>query len=49
MKFKIKIKGFNWGDYQQIVSESTDFKKFDDVLRMVISGRTRQRKRLINY
>ena len=49
MVFKIKTKTFNWGDYKQIVAEATDFKKFDDVLRMVISGRTKQRQKLTNY
>ncbi len=49
IKFNLKTSGFNWGNYKQIVSEATDFKKFDDVLRMVISGKTRQRKKLINY
>jgi hypothetical protein len=49
MTFNIKTGTFNWGDYKQIVSEATDFKKFDDVLRMVISGRTRQRQKLTNY
>jgi hypothetical protein len=49
MQFNIKIDGFNWGDYKQIVSESTDFKKFDDALRMVISGTTKQRQKLTDY
>ncbi len=49
MRFNIKIAGFNWGDYKQIVSETTDFKKFDDCLRMVISGKIKQRQRLISY
>ena len=49
MRFKIKTGTFNWGDYKQIVTESTDFKKFDDMLRMVVSGKTRQRKKLIDY
>jgi len=48
MRFNIKLGGFNWGDYKQIVTESTDFKKFDDILRMVISGNSRQRDRLID-
>jgi len=47
--FNIKIGTLNWGDYKQIVSESTDFKKFDDVLRMVVSGKTKQREKLIEY
>lgn len=49
MTFNIKTGNFNWGDYKQIVSESTDFKKFDDVLRMVISGKTKQRQKLTDY
>jgi hypothetical protein len=49
MRFKIKTGAFNWGDYKQIVTESTDFKKFDDALRMVISGTTRQRQKLTDY
>lgn len=49
MTFNIKTGIFNWGDYKQLVSESTDFKKFDDVLRMVISGRTKQRQKLVDY
>ena len=49
MTFNIQIGGFNWGDYKQIVSEATDFKKFDDVLRMVISGKARQRQKLTEY
>jgi len=49
MTFNIKIGGFNWGNYKDLVSESTDFKKFDDVLRMVVSGKTKQRDKLIDY
>lgn len=48
IRLNIQFGGFNWGDYKQIVTESTDFKKFDDVLRMVISGTTKQRDRLMN-
>jgi len=49
MSFNLKTGTFNWGDYKQIVAEATDFKKFDDVLRMVVSGRIRQRQKLTNY
>ncbi|MBD2178933.1 DUF3095 domain-containing protein [Pseudanabaena sp. FACHB-1998] len=49
MQFNIKVGNFQWGDYKQIVAEATDFKKFDDVLRMVISGRIRQRRKLTEY
>lgn len=49
MTFNIKTGMLNWGDYKQLVSEATDFKKFDDVLRMVISGKTKQRQKLVDY
>ena len=49
MKFGIKTGTFNWGGYKQLVLETTDYKKFDDALRMVVSGTTGQRKKLIVY
>jgi len=49
IRFNIKTGNLNWGDYKQVVSEATDFKKFDDVLRMVISGKTIQRQKLVEY
>jgi hypothetical protein len=49
MNFNIKTDDCNWGNYKQVVSEATDFKKFDDMLRMVISGKARQRQKLIDY
>ena len=49
MKFGIKTGTFNWGGYKQLVLETTDYKKFDDALRMVVSGTTGQRKKLITY
>ncbi len=49
MRYSIKLGGFNWGEYKQIVAEATDFKKFDDVLRMVISGTLKQRRQLTKY
>jgi hypothetical protein len=49
VRFNLNIKNFNWGTYKRIVSESTDYKKFDDILRMVISGNPSQRKKLVAY
>ena len=49
MRYGIKLGGFNWGGYKKIVAEATDFKKFDDVLRMVISGTLKQRRQLTRY
>lgn len=39
----------NWGDYKETLVTNTDFRKFDDNLRMVISGDTRQRNELEKY
>jgi Protein of unknown function (DUF3095) len=49
MQFKIKAGEMDWGLYKKIVVESTDYKKFDDLLRMVISGNKNQRKQLIAH
>lgn len=49
MKFKAQIADMNWGHYKRIVMESTDFQKFDDMLRMIISGDAIQREQLVNY
>lgn len=49
MKFKLKIGGMDWGGYKKILTEATDYRKFDDMLRMVISGTRLQREQLINY
>jgi hypothetical protein len=49
MSTKAKIKDMDWGQYKQIVTESTDYKKFDDALRLVISGSEIQRQELLQY
>jgi hypothetical protein len=49
MKFKLTIGTMNWGQYREIVSASTDYKKFDDALRMTIAGTPAQRKKLVSY
>ncbi|NWF70911.1 MAG: DUF3095 domain-containing protein [Chloroflexi bacterium] len=38
-----------WGKYKQIVIEAIDNEKFDDTLRMIISGTAQQRERLRAY
>lgn len=45
MRFKVG----RWGGYKQILVESTDHEKFDDTLRMVISGTVQQRDQLRAY
>lgn len=49
MRFKIKLGGFNWGFYKKIVRDATDYRKFDDMLRMVITGNAAQRTKLTHY
>lgn len=39
----------NWGSYKQILIDSTDSEKFDDTLRMIISGTKQQREMLRDY
>ena len=41
--------GFNWGKYKETLVTNTDFRKFDDNLRMVISGNADQREELVHY
>ncbi|MEW5799638.1 MAG: DUF3095 domain-containing protein [Bacteroidota bacterium] len=44
-----KTKNLNWGTYKKRLIENTDFKKFDDKLRQVLSGSAEQRERLTGY
>ena len=36
----------DWGDYPRRVRASTDYRKFDGVLRMILAGNTEQRRQL---
>lgn len=49
MKFKLNIFDVAWGEYKKDVVKNTDFKKFDGVLREVISGTKEQREELERY
>jgi len=46
MRLKIKTAAADWGLYKQRLIANTDYRKFDDVLRMVIAGTAVQRKQL---
>ncbi|WP_016955340.1 DUF3095 domain-containing protein [Catenovulum agarivorans] len=48
MKNKVKTDATDWGVYKQRLVDNTDFQKFDDMLRMVISGNAEQRNALQN-
>lgn len=43
------IAGIDWRKYKQDVVANTDYRKFDDVLRHVLSGTAAQRKKLATF
>ena len=49
MKLKVKFPDGDWGTYKRNAIAATDYRKFDDMLRMVIAGNGVQRKRLTDY
>jgi hypothetical protein len=46
---KMKTQLTDWGTYKKSLIENTDFKKFDDKLRQVLSGSVEQREQLTLY
>lgn len=46
MRRKVVTDSTNWGEYKRNLIINTDYRKFDEVLRMVISGTEQQRQRL---
>lgn len=46
MGLRLKTRDGNWGRYKRMLVANTDYRKFDDVLRMVISGTAAQRQQL---
>jgi hypothetical protein len=46
MARNIKTESVDWGKYKQRLITNTDYRKFDEVLRMVISGTAAQREQL---
>lgn len=49
MTFKLNVAGISWGSYKSELISNTDFKKFDGILRQVISGTKKQREELAAY
>ncbi len=49
MKMKIETKSVKWGEYRSQLAANTDYKKFDDKLRQVLSGTGEQRKQLTAF
>ena len=49
MKNKVKTDTNDWGVYKSRLIENTDYRKFDDTLRMVLSGTKKQRDLLTDF
>jgi hypothetical protein len=49
MSTKHRTRQTDWGQYKRQLIENTDFKKFDDKLRQVLSGTVRQREELVAF
>jgi hypothetical protein len=49
MGLHYKSAATDWGVYKRDVAANTDFKKFDDKLRQVLSGTPEQREQLVAY
>ncbi len=46
VRLKMQTSETDWGQYPEILREATDYRKFDDTLRMVLAGTPEQRARL---
>ncbi len=46
---KVKIGKVDWGNYKKTLIENTDYRKFDETLRMILSGSAKQRNSLRAY
>lgn len=49
MSRKINLAEVDWGAYKENAIATTDYMKFDDMLRMVIVGNKAQREKLMSY
>ena len=49
LMLNVKTKNFDWGEYKQNLIVNTDYRKFDETLRTIISGTLEQRKQLVAY
>jgi hypothetical protein len=49
MTFGLNAGGTPWGDYKKDLVANTDFKKFDGILREIMSGTSNQRQELTAF
>ena len=49
MALRLRVAGVEWGNYRRDVVAHTDYRKFDDTLRMVLDSTPEQRARYTKY
>ena len=49
MHKKVKTENIDWGRYKRSLITNTDYRKFDEILRMILSGTLEQRSQLTVY
>jgi len=49
MSYKIKTGDVDWGQYKKVTVNNADYRKFDGILRQVLSGNVEQRQTLNQY
>jgi hypothetical protein len=49
MSLGAKLAGVDWREYKSDVIDNSDCRKFDGILRMILSGNERQRQLLTDY
>lgn len=49
IRFNHKLDNFDWDLVRQNLVTNSDYKKFDDILRMIIAGNLEQRENLMKY
>lgn len=49
MFFNIETNGFQWGDYKSDLISNSDYRKFDDMLRIVLSCRPEEKEALLAF
>lgn len=49
MKFGYKSSKTDWSRYKSDLALNSDYRKFDDMLRVVIAGKTEQREKLVKF
>ena len=49
MNNNVKTSETDWGKYKSRLIENTDYQRFDDMLRLMLSGSSKQREQFVDY